>query len=92
MTLQEPVISRETTLWRLSAGTGTWADARVTLKPTDQAVVTLAFHALYGGDRAARVSMDDIRVTEGSCSLPGKTKLTRFYQHFRGSLIANVLC
>lgn len=72
VTKTEVAISRETTLWRVSAGTGDWSEARVTLTPTNQIAHLLTFRAFYGGSRDVALSLDDIKLVSGTCSLPGE--------------------
>jgi len=71
--LRQPIISKDTTIWRVSLNDTVWRTGRVTLTPTDQSVVSLVFQALYGGNKDVPLSIDDIQVSSGRCSLPGNS-------------------
>ncbi|XP_067928262.1 MAM and LDL-receptor class A domain-containing protein 1-like [Watersipora subatra] len=68
--LIEPVIKRESVLWRRSSSATLWTTGHVTLSPVDQPLVTVSFKALYGGNDGTTLSLDEIALIPGSCSLP----------------------
>ena len=73
VTVEEPLIRRETIVWRSARKQQMTAVGKATLRPTNQQIVRLAFTALYGGNKTYSMQIDNIQLEDGECTLTGET-------------------
>lgn len=70
VSLLSPFISKSHVLWRMARQQVSPQTARLTLAPSSQSVAQISFEVQYGGDSSVQIYLDDITLTDSSCSVP----------------------
>lgn len=71
--VEEPVISRQNTLWGASPTESGWKQGKATLSMSDvkHSAIRISFQAVYGGNRTTEMQIDNIAMSDGACSESG---------------------